>query len=170
MVRRFRRWLVGLVLVAIAVGGAGWYWFYRQSDEAAIHRLLEQLAYSASRAEKEKTSTGLWKVHSVGELFLPETELEFRTEMFSGKYSPEEIKSNLQRFRQVMRESTVRYRDLELTLTPPDQATVVFTGQLIGRTRDGRRVDEVRNLVCSLRKSEGKWKVARISVRDILEK
>ena len=46
----------------------------------------------------------------------------------------------------------------------------VLTGQLIGRTRDGRRVDEVRNLVCSLRKSEGKWKVARISVRDILEK
>ena len=157
-----------LVLVLAAGGAAAWY-FLRDSDEVKIRRTLRELCSLATKGSGEKTASGLLKIRQVESLFAPRCHFNFKHEMFSGELSDTEIASTLARFRALFSTVSVKMRGLEITVEPPDSASAVFTGILEGRMKDGRTVSEVRDLFCSLKRIDDRWKVDRITVREVLE-
>ena len=72
--------------------------------------------------------------------------------------------------RSMFRSCVVDMRDVAITVEPPDRASAVFTGTLDGRLNDGKTVNEVRDLYCTLEKRGDRWLITSISVRDVLEK
>ena len=168
-----------LVLVLAAGGAAAWY-FLRDSDEVKIRggaaavaccrgRTLRDLCSLATKGSGEKAASGLLKIRQVESLFAPRCHFNFKHEMFSGELSDTEIASTLARFRALFSTVSVKMRGLEITVEPPDAASAVFTGILEGRMKDGRTVSEVRDLFCSLKRIDDRWKVDRITVREVLE-
>lgn len=158
-----------LVLVLAAGGAAAWY-FLRDSDEVKIRRTLRDLCSLATKGGAgEKAASGLLKIRQVESLFAPRCHFNFKHEMFSGELSDTEIASTLARFRALFSTVSVKMRGLEITVEPPDAASAVFTGILEGRMKDGRTVSEVRDLFCTLKRIDDRWKVDRITVREVLE-
>ena len=106
----------------------------------------------------------------VEKVFAPECRIDFHHELFGGIYKVEEIASSLARARAMFRTCTVDFRDLSITIDPPDRATAYLTGTLDARLNDGKTVNEVRDLECKLKKIDNHWLITDIAVRDVLEK
>ena len=160
-----------LVLIPILVlGGISLWYLTRDNDEVQIRKTLNELCDIASKRANEKNAMALLKINSTNKIFAPECRIDFHHEMFSGTYTPAELTSLLARSRGILKECDVKIRDLAITVEPPDKASAVFTGLLDATMNDGSRVDEVRELFCTLRKIEDRWLIDSMSVRDILEK
>ncbi len=165
-----KRILISALLVfVLAAGGATAWHFLRAGEEGRIRRTLRELCSLATKGSGETAASGLRKIRQVESLFAPRCRFDFRHEMFSGELSDVEIASTLTRFRALFTSVSVKMRDLEISVAPPDEASAVFTGILEGRSKDGRSVSEVRDLFCSLKLLDGRWKVERITVREVLE-
>ena len=160
---------IAVVLLA-AAGYFGWAWFHRNTPENLILRQLNELAECASKPAGEGTSGGLLKIHALPSLFMPECELEFRVEMFRGRYTTGELEANLARYRVIFEQVKVGVKDPVVHLESPDTAVAEFTGTLNGRTKTGSRLDEIRELKCRFRLTDGKWLIESMTVRDILQK
>lgn len=166
-----KRKLVWFALLAVlGLGGVSLWYLGRDSDEAQVRSTLRELCRIASRQENEKVGSGLLKMRAVESVFAAQCRMDFRHEMFGGTYTTEEIAATLMRSRALFRTCTVDFRDLLVTIDPPDRATAYFTGTLEGRLNNGKTVNEVRDLECKLKKIEDRWKITDIAVRDILEK
>ena len=159
------------LLVVLALGGVSLWYISRDSDEAQIRWTLKELCRIASKHEGEQTGTLLLKTHAVENVFGPNCRIDFHHEqVFVGNYTLEELQSLLARSRMFFKTCDVEVRDLSITVTPPDKATVYLTGTLDGVLKSGTVVNEVRDLKCTLKKLDGHWKITDISVRDVLEK
>lgn len=166
-----KRKLIWFVFLAVlGLGGASLWYLIRDGDEARIKATLRELCRIASRQEDEKAGSGLLKMRAVETVFAPQCRIDFRHEMFGGTYTTEEIAATLMRSRALFRFCKVDFRDLSITIVPPDRATTCFTGTLEGRLNDGKSVNEVRDLECKLQKIENRWRITDIAVRDVLEK
>ncbi len=165
-----RKKVVFFALFLLAAG-AVWFFFFRSSEEGKVRAVLREFAYVCSRTEGEKTSLGLWKVHSSKSLFAAECVLSVTgADSFSGRYTPEALSSNLLRYRQMMATSEMSFSDMAPRIVSPERADVSFSARLRGVVRGGGAVDEVRDMECELVKEEGKWKIARLEARPVLER
>lgn len=140
------------------------------SPEAKIRKTLNSLCHAASKTEEDGTSAMTIKTLTMYELFAPATSLELRPSTFNGTYSPEEIASNMVRYRALFQYVRLDMRDLFITIESPTRAEAEFTGVLDGLLKGGDRIHEIRELVCSLEYLDDKWKVSAVKIKEILEK
>lgn len=163
-----RRWPL---LMALAVGLGVWVYFdTRTSPEAQVKKVLRELCESGTKADGDGTTSGIVKCRGAMNLFAAETELRFGTDFFSGNTNPEEIAANLNRFRMLFSQVTIGMKDVKITFKSPEEATVDFIGTLHGTLKSGSRVDELRELICTLKKQDDKWRITALRVREILER
>ena len=162
------KWIV-LLIILFLLGGISLWYITRDSEEAKVKRKLHELADFGIKAEGEKEIFGALKVNGTDKVFAPQFELSLKYDMFSGTYTPREMTANLARFRMLFKQVKVRVADTVITING-DKADAVFTGLLDGVTADGKAVNEVRELNCTLAKIDGKWLINKLVVRDILEK
>jgi len=166
-----KRKLVWFIFLAVlGLGGVSLWYLNRDSDEAQVRETLRELCRIASRQADEGAGSGLLKMRMVEKVFAPECRIDFHHELFGGTYKVEEIASSLARARAMFRTCTVNFRDLSITIDPPNRATAYFTGTLDARLNDGKTVNEVRDLECKLKKIDNHWLITDIAVRDVLEK
>lgn len=158
------------ILAMAVIGGVSLWYLNRDSDEAQVRHTLRELCRIASKNEGEKNTTGLLKMRAVETVFAPECRIDFRHEMFGGTYKTEEIAAALARSRTIFRSCDVDFRDLSITIQPPDRATAYFSGTLDARMSDGKTVSEARDLECKFRKIDKRWLITDIAVREVLEK
>lgn len=154
--------LIAIFLLVKIAGG--------NTPEAKIRRTFRDLCEAASKTESDGSTALLLSARTIQEVFAPETTLELKPSFFSGKYTPEEIAANMVRFRGMFATVKVSARDLEITVDSTDAAQAECTGMLNGTTKSGEQVNEVRDLNCALKLIDGKWRIAGITVREILEK
>ncbi len=168
MVKLKRYWPV---LAALAAGFGVWFYFYsRTTPEAQVKKVLRELCESGTRADGEGAASGIVKCRGAMALFAADTELRFGTDFFSGHTNPEEIAANLNRFRMMFSQVAVGMKDVKIKFKSPEEATVDFIGTLRGVLKSGSRVDEIRELICTLKKQDGKWRINALRVREILER
>lgn len=163
-----RHWPLPL---ALAVGLGVWIFFYtRTSPEAQVRKVLRELCESGTKADGDGATSGIIKCRGAMALFAADTELRFGADFFSGHTNPEEIAANLNRFRMLFNQVTVGMKDVKIKFKSPDEATVDFIGTLRGTLKSGSRVDELRELICTLKKQDDKWRITALRVREILER
>ncbi len=168
MVKLKRYWPV---LAAFAAGLGVWCYVYtRTSPEAQVRKVLRELCESGTKADSDGATSGIIKCRGAMALFAADTELRFGTDFFSGHTNPEEIAANLNRFRMLFSQVTVAMKDVKIKFKSPEEATVDFIGTLRGVLKSGSRVDEIRELICTLKKQDGKWRITALRVREILER
>lgn len=167
--RRMMGFFVLLVLAAL-IGWGGYAWCCGRSPEARIRNVLISLEENASRSSGEKLPAGIIKNQALGNLFAPSSSLQFRTEMFSGEYTPSELTANAARLRLMFSSLKIGVSDIQIDLLAPTEAVAYFTGTLKGRLKTGAFVDEVRDLSCKFVELDGEWKIKSMMIREVLEK
>ncbi len=164
---------VGIVLAIIVIITGGfivWYWTFQKTDTALIRTNLQKVCDLASKYPDEGNARGLLKSKALQALFDDPCYLDIRAHLFVGQYTRREIAANAMRYRSFFRHVYISLHDLEIELVSLTEARAEFTGSCDGLLKNGKRINQYRELSCELLKKNGDWVVSRIVIRQILEK
>ena len=161
-----------VVLLILSVGGFLLYEiFFDISDEERINRNLIEFARLASRAPGDTTSSNLLKCRQIESYIAPECSLAINVSMFEGKYTPRSVSAMAMRCKSMFSTAHITFSDILIEVTSPNTAIASFNASFEGRRKtDGSEAEGVRELECSLKKIDGKWRFDSFSIRQILEK
>ena len=161
---------IPIVLLAAAVAAAAWF-LARDRDEARIRELVDDLASHLSKSAAEAPGITLGKLAGLEKFFAPQVEFDFPREKFHRTVEAREIASKAGAYRNFFGEVKFRVRDLTFLARDRDTATAEGIGLVTGRTA-GRRetVDDSREIVMEFVRLDGKWRIRRIAVREVLQK
>jgi len=159
-----------LVLILAAAGIL--YWLIKgDSDEVRIRKSFETFARAASKEAGEGTTALLIKTQTLGKLFDEKCSLEGTKTFLDGNYTPEEVTSNAVMARKHASSLSMRFHDLTVNISSPEDASARFTVRVTGISANaGGSFSESREMNATLRKKEGKWLFTSFKVIDVFEK
>ena len=161
---------IAVFLLAIAAGAGAFLFLRGESDEVRVKKVLRRFCDMATKHEGENPAAGALLISRTDEIFAPEVRIQAVRGGFDGSYTPGRLTSELARCRAIFRRVTVRTQDEEISFPGTDKAFAVFSGVLSGDTKTGTAVSEVRDVECHFVRHEGKWKISRMVVHEVLER
>jgi hypothetical protein len=140
------------------------------SEETRVIKQFDRLSERVSRDSEETIIETARKAHSIASLFSSDCVVVTDEPALSGAYGREDMANRVSQVRSSFTRLRLRFHDLAVELDGPGSATAVVTGRVTGWTRYQERVDESREVVCTLKKTDGEWLFSRIEVVDVLER
>lgn len=140
------------------------------SEEKRVKKRFHLLSEWVSKSPEENSFTMLQKIKDIGTLFIEPCELKASHETFSGRYTQQEISAYAGSARSHFFELHLKLYDLHVTFPEKEVAEVTLTARLIGKSKTGEQVEEIRELDCLLKKMDGKWLFSQIEVVDVLKR
>ncbi len=165
-----RHLLIGLIII---LGGVlSWKILFPSEEKRVIQRFELLSQYTQKKANEDILSTAN-RIQNLSQLFA--NPCEFRIEgdpfySFSGTYTREEIGSYALRGRSYFLDLSLNFSEYKIKFSDGETAQVQLIGRLTGKTTLGERVDEVRELLCMLKKIEKAWLIARLEVVEVLKR
>ncbi|MFA6102589.1 MAG: hypothetical protein WCV67_04430 [Victivallaceae bacterium] len=158
-----------LLLLAAAAGVLIWHVYFNKSDKELIKEQLYQFRSNASKYAGEGMAQGVLKCKALEKLFDKTCHVNINVDMFAGSFSPEEVSSKAIFCRNHCASAVINFYNIKVTVDG-DAADAALTASLDGSSRDGKRFNEYRELLFSLKKIEGKWLIYKIDIHQIIEK
>ena len=152
--------IVGIVLVVTVL----------PSEEKRVKKRFHLLAEWVSKSPEENSFTLLQRMKDIGTLFHEPCELKAPNESLSGSYTRQEISAYAGSARSHFFELHLKLYDLHVAFPEREVAKVTLTARLIGKTKTGEQMDEIRELDCLLTKTDRKWFFNQIDVIEVLKK
>jgi hypothetical protein len=140
------------------------------SEEKRVKKRFHLLSEWVSKSPEENSFTMLQKMKDIGTLFLEPCELKAPNESLSGSYTRQEISVYAGSARSHFSQLDFKFYDLQIAFPEKEVAKVTLTTRLIGKSRTGEQVDEIRELECLLKKIDRKWFFNQIEVIEVLKK
>ena len=141
-----------------------------QSEKKRVRKQFERVAELVSRDHDETIFAAARKARSIASLSSDDCVVVAEEPSLSGMHGREDVAGRVTQIRSRFARLRLRLDDLEVEIDRPDSATAVVTGRVTGWTRYQERVDESREVHCTLTKTDGEWLFARIEVVDVLER
>jgi hypothetical protein len=159
--------LVGVLVVIIGIVVAAAVF---PSEERSVKKRFLLLSEWVSKSPEESSLTMLQKMKDIGTLFFEPCELKSPNESLSGSYTRQEISAYAGSARSYFSQLNLKLYDLHVVFPEKEMAQVNLTARLIGRSKTGEGVDEIRELDCLLKKMDRKWLFSQIEVIEVLKK
>jgi hypothetical protein len=164
---KIKNLLIALILVIIAVGAAI---LLFPSEDKKVKKQFALLSERISKEPGENTFTMAQKVKSLGTLFTEKCELKEPIHSLSGSYTREEITSLALQGRAYFYSLSLKFQDLDISFPGEGSAKVILVARLSGKSTLGEYVDEMRELVCLLKRIEKKWLFSQIEAVEVLRR
>lgn len=167
---KVRYFIMGVVL--LMVGILSWRYLLPNEEKRVIQRFELLSQYVEKKANEDIFSTAN-RIKNLIQLFANPCEFKIEGDPFyslSGTYTREEVGSYALRGRSYFSDLSLRFGDYKVEFFDKETAHVQLTGRLIGRAPSGEKVDEVRELLCTLKRVEKTWLFARLEVVEILKR
>ncbi len=166
MVKRTVILLLTLIIAAAAV----YFCFFRDTPEEKVRRVLSELCESLSKPEGEKLAATLMKNKSLEKIFAEPVSVQIQQAMFNGEYTIAGLQASAARIHMMFSDLKISADDVTVELTSPESASVFFSGRLQGITKNRTKVDEVRDLLCTLKLIDDDWKISAVQIQEVLAK
>ena len=158
---------VGVLLVIIGIVLAATVF---PSDEKRVKKRFHLLSEWVSKSPEESSLAMLQKMKDIGTLVLEPCELKSPHESLSGSYTRQEVSAYAGSARSHFSHLKLKLYDLHVAFPEKEVAKVNLTARLIGKSKAGEQVDEIRELDCLLKKIDRKWFFSQIEVIEVLKK
>ncbi len=170
-----KKQIIKLVILLILLGIAGfsaWYvLFNRETDEAHIRRVLNEIVENITKRDGDGTTRNLINSKALPNFFTSPCNVSLGDYIDSGYFTSESITNNSMRVRTMFRSITPSIKDLYIEVAPSGESAIAdFAASVRGVLSNGEHVDGVRDLRCKMVKIEGEWKVNNVNIREVLEK
>jgi hypothetical protein len=140
------------------------------SEEKKVKKQLMAFSNVVSKDPGENVFTTARKAKEIVPLFDENCELIMPAQSVSSYFSQGEIASYLIRSRTHFSDLSLAFVDFSTSFPEKGTAKVVLTAKLKGKTVNGERVDETREVMSTLKKIKGKWLFAGFEVVEVLKK
>lgn len=159
-----------LIILAVVAGvGLGLYLWLRPTEEGRVRKVVAALATTLSRPTGESTLMMALKTERMQELFGPEVSVQLLNFPGNGTLTANELASHATRLRPLFSSIELTFYDVDVQLEGADHATADLTARLKA-TREGNVREETRQLLCRLRKLEGKWRFCAFEEQAVLQR
>lgn len=141
------------------------------SDERAIRQQVAQIETLGSKARTEKPIESLLRARQLAELFADPSTLQVEHANFTGQYPRKQIQERIVLARGFYTSATVSVHDLTIDIpkTAPKTATIHCTLRVKGEGKS-QPVADVQELSAELRKINGDWLFAAVTLVEVLER
>ncbi len=160
----FKRLLLIAVIVVIAVI-VGRRLFV--SEKAKIRKQLNALEYCITKPPEESKAQMLLKMERLQALLTNPLTINVPMYNLSEKFAPREVAQKAIAVRSNVNQLSVTFRDVSITLDGELQAQVQMTVSASAEQRT--RYSDTVEVMCRLRKTDGKWRFSDFSQVDVLE-
>ncbi len=143
---------------------------FSESEEKQVRRRFDRLSEWVSKDSGETIVTAARKVRSIASIFAHDCSVVTEEPSLSGAWGREDIANRATQIRSSFTDFRLRFYDLDVAFVGRDSASALFTGRVTGWTRYQERVDESREVTCTLVRVDGEWVLTRIEVVAVLEK
>ena len=169
---RGRKLLINLlILIALATGGFFIYSaLFQVSDKEQIENNLLDFARLSSRTSADTTSSNLLKSRQLENYIAPECTVSVRVGMVSGTYTPGNVNTMAMRCKTLFKTAKLTFSDILVNVSSPTTAEAEFNVTFQGVYKQGSEAEGVRELRCTAKKIDGKWRFDSFAIRQILEK
>jgi len=140
------------------------------SEEKKVKKQFEILSRVVSKEPGENVITTARKAHEIAPLFDENCELIIPEDSVPAYVGPGEIASYALRGRAQFSDLSLKFVDLSIMFPERRTAKVVLTAKLSGKAVNGDRLDETREVQCTLKKIKRKWFFAAFEVVEVLKK
>lgn len=161
-------WII--LTAAITMATACWWWSRAVDDRTLITRQLRKFSDNASKYSGEGTTQAIVKSKALEKIFAKSCRVELDIDFISGTFSPEEIAAKAISYRRFFDTAVISLNDIKVETISTTRANATMTAALDGRSKEGKRVNEFRDLECTLEKPNDIWLISGISIKPILEK
>jgi hypothetical protein len=158
--------ILAVCLVTVAVVAALRFW---PSDERAIRKQIERIETLGSKASDEKPVNSLLHARQLAELFSDPCTLQVESANFQGQYPRKQIQDRIVMLRGSYSQATVSIHDLHITIAEKERATIRCTLRVKGEGKS-QPVADVQELSAEMRKVEGDWLLASVTLVEVLER
>lgn len=148
-----------------------WNYLFPREEKKVIKRFELLSRYVEKKPEEDLLSTAQ-RVKDLSQLFANPCEFKIEGDpfySFTGTYSREEIRSYALRGRSYFRDLSIRFYDYQVQFLDKKTAQVRLTARLIGISNGGERIEEVRELLCFLKKIKDIWFFSGLEVLEVLK-
>ena len=155
-----------VVVVATVVALRFW-----PSDERAIRKQVAKIETLGSKASDEKPVESLLRARQLAELFADPSTLQVEHANFTGQYPRKQIQERIVLARGFYTSAKVSVHDLAIDIrkTDPKTANIRCTLRVKGEGKS-QPVADVQELSAELRKIEGDWLFAAVTLVEVLER
>ncbi len=145
-----------IILGGIVFLGILSYLFLFPSEAKRVRKSFDLLSRTTTKEPGEALITSANRAQNIGRLF--DETCEFKLEgdpfySFSGTYSREEASGYSLRMRAYFSALSLKFHDLRVDFPERGTARVNLTARLTGKSTSGETVEEVRELLCLLKKT-----------------
>jgi hypothetical protein len=140
------------------------------NEEKRVRNQFKLLSEFVSKDRSENALTMAQKIKNTAQLFVDGCEINVPDQSVVGSYSRDEIARYAGQARLQFSKLSLRFHDLDIYFPENAVALVTVTARAEGNSKDGERVNEVRELQCALTRTEDVWLFSRIEVVEVLQK
>ncbi len=151
-------------------GPCNWELEARTVEKGSILKLFGRLSDYVSHSPGESPIKIAVKMNAIQDIFDSECELEAGQEWFSGTYSPQEIASNVSRTKMTFKSIALSFKDISVELRDENSADSFCTVLFSAVKKDGKIIEDVRELKVSLKKKDKRWVFSRFEIIETLKK
>ncbi len=165
--KNLRTIIPALLLLGAAVY-FGYYYFWLEDDERAIHGRVDRLVELASKDGEETVFVGIGRARDIADHFAGEVRLDMGRPFPSGRADRDELTAAIGQARANVDQLRLRVSDRELEIDDDGRRAVMELtghGDLTARQGQGR---EVRRFRVEWVKEDGEWLIEKIELLDIL--
>ena len=159
--------IVALLIVIVGISAT---FLFFPSEEKKVKKRFALLSEHISKDSGENTFMMANKIKGISDLFGESCNFAVSDYSLSGTYTREEISGIALRGRAHFSTLGLKFYDLKVSFPEKDLAQVNLTARLTGKSVYGEQVDETRELISLLKKSEKKWLFNSLEVVEVLRK
>ncbi len=153
--------------------GAFAFFHYFESDEAKIKGRFDQLRVDMQKDPAETELVAAAKARRIGRMFTNPCFLNLPSHSVFGTYSRNDLMSHIMAARSQYQSISMRFYDFTIEMLDDETAAVSFTviAQALPRGDAGELpYEEVQELTCMLKQSEGEWFFSESEAVDVLKR
>ena len=160
------------IIIAAMVLAAGIIVFliFSQSEEAKVKKQFHVLAEKMKKTPNETPLIGAARASRIKELFAETCTVHAPAYSFSRDISSQDLPSLVLTTRSRYSEISLEFYDFVIEFPAEDSALVNLTAAMTGKLTPGEYVDDVHELKCELKKTEGIWLFKEIEVVEVLKR
>ncbi len=162
--------IIGIVVLILVI--MSWNHLFPREEKRVI-RQFELLSQYVEKRAGEDLIAASGRIKKISKLFAHQCEFKIEDDpfySFTGSYTREEIGGYALRGRSYFSDLSLWFDDYKVKFLDKATAQVQLTGRLTGRSNVGEKVDEVRELLCTLKKIEDVWLFERFEVVEVLKR
>jgi len=162
-----------IIIFLILLLGIFLFKYIKSGEGKKVKKAFKLLSNYVEKKPDEDLFSSMNRIKNISRLFLEPCVFKIEEDplyCFSGHFTRDEIGGYALRGRSYFLELSLEFDDFKIEFPDRETAHVLLRGRLTGKSKIGENIEEVRQLLCILKKVENNWLFQHFEVNEILKK